>query len=300
MIAVDPLDSASVLAAFGALGVLVVIFAESGLLVFGFFLPGDTLLFPAGVLCAGTAGQPPRLQLWQVLLCAAIGAVAGGQVGYLIGRHGGRALLARTSSRRVKGAAARAEGLLARYGYGKALVIGRFVPLLRTVLHPVAGALGVPARPFTLWQTVGGVLWSQALVLAGFTLGASVPKVDDYLLLLVAVVIVLSMLPLLVEAHRTRRERRTEPERRVEAERRTEPGRRALPEKGAEPERHTGAGHRHEPGRRAPSEQRAEPERHTEAGHRHEPERPDLSERQTLPKRPAEPEQHGRPEQPDQ
>nr|WP_145486096.1 MULTISPECIES: DedA family protein [Streptomyces] len=212
MIAVNPLDSASVLAAFGALGVLAVIFAESGLLVFGFFLPGDTLLFPAGVLCAGTAGQPPRLSLWQVLLCAAIGAVAGGQVGYLIGRHGGQALLARTSSRRVRGAAARAEGLLARYGYGKALVIGRFVPLLRTVLHPVAGALGVPARPFTLWQTVGGVLWSQALVLAGFTLGASVPEVDDYLLPLVAVVVVLSMLPLLVEARRTRRERRAEPE----------------------------------------------------------------------------------------
>ncbi|MFJ3645589.1 DedA family protein [Streptomyces murinus] len=212
MIAVNPLDSASVLAAFGALGVLAVIFAESGLLVFGFFLPGDTLLFPAGVLCAGTAGQPARLALWQVLLCAAIGAVAGGQVGYLIGRHGGRALLARSSSRRVKGAAARAEDLLARYGYGKALVIGRFVPLLRTVLHPVAGALGVPARPFTLWQTVGGVLWSQALVLAGFTLGASVPAVDDYLLLLVAAVVVLSMLPLLVEARRRRRERRAEPE----------------------------------------------------------------------------------------
>ncbi|POX60005.1 hypothetical protein C3492_29560 [Streptomyces sp. Ru62] len=208
MIAVNPMDSASVLAAFGALGVLVVVFAESGLLVVGFFLPGDTLLFPAGVLCAGTAQQPPRLSLWQVLVCAAIGAVVGGQVGYLIGRHGGRALLARTSSGRVKGAAARAERLLARYGYGKALVIGRFVPLLRTVLHPVAGALGVPARTFTLWQTVGGVLWSQTLVLAGYTLGASVPHIDDYLLPLVAVVVVLSLLPLLPEARRARRARR--------------------------------------------------------------------------------------------
>ncbi|MCS0600813.1 DedA family protein [Streptomyces sp. LP11] len=208
MIAVNPLDSASVLAAFGALGVLAVIFAESGLLVVGFFLPGDTLLFPAGVLCAGTAQQPPRLALWQVLLCAAVGAVAGGQVGYLIGRHGGRTLLTRTSHPRVKAAAARAEQLLARYGYGKALVIGRFVPVLRTVLHPVAGALGVPARTFTLWQTVGGVLWSQFLVLAGYTLGASVPHVDDYLLPLVALVVVLSALPLLFEALRARRQRR--------------------------------------------------------------------------------------------
>ncbi|MEU8967993.1 DedA family protein [Streptomyces monashensis] len=210
MIAVNPLSSASVLAAFGALGVLVVLFAESGLLVVGFVLPGDTLLFPAGVLCAGSAHQPPRLTLWQVLVCAAVGAVAGGQVGYLIGRRGGQALLARTSSRRVKATAARAEELLARYGYGKALVIGRFVPLLRTVLHPVAGALGVPVRTFTLWQTLGGVLWSQTLVLAGYSLGASVPHIDDYLLPLVAVVVVVSMVPLLIEAYRRRRENRRE------------------------------------------------------------------------------------------
>ncbi|MFF8731536.1 DedA family protein [Streptomyces sp. NPDC015171] len=208
MIAVNPMDSAAVLAAFGALGVLVVIFAESGLLVVGFFLPGDTLLFPAGVLCAGSAGQPPRLALWQVLVCAAVGAVAGGQVGYLIGQHGGRALLARTSGRRLRGAVSRAERLLARYGYGKALVIGRFVPLLRSVLHPVAGALGVPVRPFTLWQSVGGVLWSQTLVLAGYTLGASVPHIDDYLLPLVALVVFLSLLPLVPEALRARRARR--------------------------------------------------------------------------------------------
>ncbi|MFF9000295.1 DedA family protein [Streptomyces achromogenes] len=213
MTAVNPMDSASVLAAFGALGVLAVVFAESGLLVVGFFLPGDTLLFPAGVLCAGSAQQPPRLALWQVLLCAAVGAVAGGQVGYLIGRHGGRALLARTSSRRVTDAAERAERLLARYGYGKALVIGRFVPLLRTVLHPVAGVLGVPARTFTLWQSVGGVLWSQTLVLAGYTLGASVPHIDDYLLPLVALVVLVSLLPLLPELRRSRRERREHRER---------------------------------------------------------------------------------------
>ncbi|MFF1631041.1 DedA family protein, partial [Streptomyces sp. NPDC058272] len=80
VIAVNPMDSASLLAAFGALGVLVVIFAESGLLVVGFVLPGDALLFPAGVLCAGNGPQGARLELWQVLVCAAVGALAGGQV----------------------------------------------------------------------------------------------------------------------------------------------------------------------------------------------------------------------------
>ncbi|MFI1767884.1 DedA family protein [Streptomyces sp. NPDC020800] len=205
MIAVDPTDSASLLAAFGALGVLVVTFAESGLLVVGFFLPGDTLLFPAGVLCAASARHVPRLELWQVLVCAAVGAVAGAQVGYLLGRHGGRPLLARTSSRRVRAAVARAERLLARYGYGKALVIGRFVPMVRTVLHPAAGALGVPVRTFTCWQCVGGLLWSQSLVLAGYLLGSSVAHVDAYLLPLVAALLALSLLPLLAEAHRTRK-----------------------------------------------------------------------------------------------
>ncbi|SOD91078.1 DedA family protein [Streptomyces sp. Ag109_G2-15] len=208
MIAVNPTDSASLLAAFGALSVLVVIFAESSLLVVGFFLPGDTLLFPAGVLCAASGQHAPRLELWQVLLCAAVGAVAGGQVGYLIGQHGGRPLLTRTSRRRVKEGTAQAERLLARYGYRKALVIGRFVPMLRSVLHPAAGALGVPVRTFTIWQTVGGLLWSQSLVLAGYLLGSSMSHVDDYLLPLVAVIVVVSLLPLLAEARRTRRERR--------------------------------------------------------------------------------------------
>jgi membrane-associated protein len=142
-----------------------------------------------------------------VLVCAAVGALAGGQVGFLLGRHGGRALLSRTSSRRLRQGAARAEKLLARYGYGKALVIGRFVPMLRTVLHPAAGALGVPARTFTLWQAVGGLLWSQSLVLAGYALGSSIPRLEDYLLPLVAVIVVLSLLPLLAEARRTRRDR---------------------------------------------------------------------------------------------
>ncbi|MDX3528740.1 DedA family protein [Streptomyces sp. ID05-39B] len=208
MIAVDPTDSASLLAAFGALGVLVVIFAESGLLVVGFFLPGDALLLPAGALCAAGGHQAPRLELWQVLVCAAVGAVAGAQAGFLLGRHGGRALLARTSNRRLEEGTARAEKMLARYGYRKALVIGRFVPMLRTVLHPAAGALGVPTRTFTLWQAVGGLLWSQSLVLAGYALGSSVPHVEAYLLPFVAAVVALSLLPLLVEVRRARRDRR--------------------------------------------------------------------------------------------
>jgi membrane-associated protein len=206
-LAVNPLSSASVLAAFGAIGVLVVLFAESGLLVVGFFLPGDTLLIPAGLLCGGQSGGP-HLTLWQVLLCAAVGAVAGAQTGYLIGRHGGRSLLSRTKSRRLRDSARRTETLLARYGYGKAIVLGRFVPVLRTVLNPVAGALGVPVRTFTGWQVLGGVLWSQSLVLAGYALGSSVPHIDRYLVPVVLLLVVVSLLPLAMRVCSARRGRR--------------------------------------------------------------------------------------------
>ncbi|HEY3480513.1 MAG TPA: DedA family protein [Streptomyces sp.] len=221
-LAVNPTDSASVLSAFGALGVLLVVFAESGLLVVGFFLPGDTLLFPAGVLCAGGDRPGPHLTLWQVMVCAAVGAIAGAQVGFLIGRHGGAAFMARNDNPRLEKGLARAEEMLARYGYGKAIVIGRFVPLVRSVLSPAAGALGVPVRVFTFWQVIGALAWSQSLVLAGYALGAAVPHVERYLLPLVALIVLASFLPLLIEHRRSRRERRDRQEEQEERDERDE------------------------------------------------------------------------------
>ncbi|MGX1669694.1 DedA family protein [Streptomyces sp. NPDC055400] len=208
--AVNVLDAGSLLSAFGALGVAVVLFAETGLLV-GFFLPGDSLLFTAGLLCAGGAHGPVHLSLPQVLAAALVGALAGAQAGYWIGRRGGRALLARSRAKRLHEGAARAEELLERYGHAKAIVLARFVPVVRTVLNPLAGALGVPARVFTVWQVVGGLVWTVGLVLAGYGLGSSVPNVDRYLLPIVALVVIVSLIPLVLEVGRSRarsRERR--------------------------------------------------------------------------------------------
>ncbi|MGW2404639.1 DedA family protein [Streptomyces sp. NPDC001739] len=202
--AVDVLDAGSLLAAFGALGVAVVLFAETGLLV-GFFLPGDSLLFTAGLLCAPGAGGAVHLALPQVLLAAAAGTLAGSQTGYWLGRRGGRALLARSRARKLHEGAARAEQYLARYGHAKALVLARFVPVVRTVLNPLAGALRVPAPTFTLWQITGGVVWTLGLTLAGYALGSSVPDVDRYLLPLVALVVAVSLTPLALEVLRARR-----------------------------------------------------------------------------------------------
>jgi membrane-associated protein len=202
-LALNPLDATSVLTALGALGVLLVLFAETGLLI-GFFLPGDSLLFTAGLLCT-THSAGIHLSLPAVLVCAVAGALLGAQVGYVIGHRAGRALLARTGNAHLLTGAARAEELLARYGHGKAIVLARFIPVVRTVLNPMAGALGVPARTFVLWQAVGGLLWTIGLVLGGYGLGSVIPNVDRYLLPLVALIVIVSLLPLALELLRARR-----------------------------------------------------------------------------------------------
>ncbi|WP_330336298.1 DedA family protein [Streptomyces sp. NBC_00557] len=203
-LAVNLLDAHSLLAAFGVLGVGVVLFAETGLLI-GFFLPGDSLLFTAGLLCTGTSAGGVHLSLGPLLVTAAVGALAGSQCGFLIGRKAGGALLARSRSARLREGAQRAEELLERYGYAKAIVLARFIPVVRTVLNPLAGALEVPARTFTFWQVTSGLVWSLGLTLAGYALGSSIPNVDKYLLPMVALIVVVSLLPLAAEVLRSRR-----------------------------------------------------------------------------------------------
>jgi membrane-associated protein len=200
--ALNVLDPTSLLSSAGSLGVLLVLLAETGLLI-GFFLPGDSLLFTAGVLCA-SGSHVIRLSLPLTLVCAAVGAVGGAQLGYLIGARAGRPLLARRGSPRLQAAADRAEQYLQRYGIGRALVLARFVPLVRTVINPLAGISGVPARLFTLWQVVGGLLWTVGVLLAGYGLGSTISNVDRYLLPIVALVVVVSLVPVALEIRRSR------------------------------------------------------------------------------------------------
>ncbi|MEU6280937.1 DedA family protein [Streptomyces sp. NPDC047028] len=203
-LAVNVLDAHSLLAAFGVLGVGVVLFAETGLLI-GFFLPGDSLLFTAGLLCTGSSDSGVHLSLGPLLVAAAVGALAGAQCGFLLGRKAGGALLARSRSARLHEGAKRAEELLEKYGYAKAIVLARFVPVVRTVLNPMAGALEVPARTFTLWQVTGGLVWSLGVTLAGYALGSSVPNIDTYLLPVIALIVFVSLIPVALELLRSRK-----------------------------------------------------------------------------------------------
>ncbi|MFL6121276.1 DedA family protein [Actinophytocola sp.] len=203
----NPLSATSWLADLGAAGVFLVLFAETGLLI-GFFLPGDSLLFTAGLFCTTSATAPVHLSLSLVLPAAAAGAVAGAQLGFLIGRRGGRPLLARTRNPHLHRGVERAEELLNRYGHAKAIVLARFIPILRTVLNPLAGILAVPARSFTIWQVLGGLLWTVGVTLAGYLLGTSIPGIDQYLLPIIAVIVVVSLLPMLLELRRNRERHR--------------------------------------------------------------------------------------------
>jgi membrane-associated protein len=198
------LNPSALLSSYGALGLFLVLFAETGLLI-GFFLPGDSLLFAAGLACATTTGSAVHLSLPAVLAAAAGGALVGAEAGYFIGRAAGPALLRRSRSRKVRRGAERAAAMLHRYGTGKAVLLARFIPVVRTVANPVAGALGVSVRQFTAWQVIGGLLWSVGLTMAGYGLGSVIPGVDQYLLPAIAVIVVVSLLPLVFEARRARR-----------------------------------------------------------------------------------------------
>jgi membrane-associated protein len=201
--ALNPLDATSLLSSLGALGVFLVLFAETGLLI-GFFLPGDSLLFTAGLLCTTSATAKVHLSLPIVLVAAVAGALLGAEVGYLIGRRAGPALLDRPDRPRLQMAVVRSRESLERYGTGKAIVLARFIPLVRTVLNPMAGTVGVRHRVFTLWQVIGGVVWSIGVTVAGYVLGKQIPSVDKYLLPIIALIVIVSLIPVALELRRSR------------------------------------------------------------------------------------------------
>jgi membrane-associated protein len=201
--ALNPLDAQSLLSSLGAFGVFLALFAETGLLI-GFFLPGDSLLFTAGLLCTTSATAKVHLSLPAVLIAAVAGALLGAEVGYLIGRRAGPAFLDRPDRPRLQQAVARSREALERYGTGKAIVLARFIPLVRTVLNPMAGTIGVSHRVFTLWQVIGGLVWSVGVTVAGYVLGKQIPNVDKYLLPIIALIVIVSLIPVALELRRSR------------------------------------------------------------------------------------------------
>jgi membrane-associated protein len=205
---VNVLDPHSVLANGGAIAIFLILVAETGLLV-GVVLPGDSLLFTAGLLCA-TTRSGTHLSLPLVLLASAAGALLGAQIGYLIGYRTGRGLLDPARRPKLQDATRRTDEWLAKYGPVKAIVLARFVPIVRTIINPLAGIVGVRVRIFTLAQVGGGLVWTIGFVLAGYWLGSRIPNIDTYLLPIIALIVLISLLPIGLEIVRARR--RSNPE----------------------------------------------------------------------------------------
>jgi membrane-associated protein len=180
------LDPNSIVTDFGLLGIALILFAECGLLV-GFFLPGDTLLFAAGVLVKkGTFDQP----LWVVIAVEMGAAIAGNMVGYEIGRRGGPAVFNKPDSRLFKPEyVERTQAFFDRYG-APAIVLGRFVPVVRTFITVMAGAGRMNFRTYATYTVIGGVLWTVSVTMLGYFLGDVAFIADNIELLLLGGVLI--------------------------------------------------------------------------------------------------------------
>ncbi|MFD9686728.1 DedA family protein [Kitasatospora sp. NPDC059088] len=212
-LAVNVLDAKSLISSLGAIGLIAIIFAETGLLV-GFFFPGDSLLILAGVAASNAAssvlGDGAKLPIAVLLVGCPIAAIAGAQLGHLIGVKVGPRMFDKPESKIFRREyVVKAEEYFNKFGSGKAVVLARFMPIIRTFLNPVAGTLEMPAKTFFVWNVVGGVLWTESMLLIGYFFGdALAPVIDKYLIPAVLLIVLLSVSPILVEVVRERRKKK--------------------------------------------------------------------------------------------
>jgi membrane-associated protein len=195
---VHALDPTHLINSYGLWGIIAIIFAESGLF-FGFFLPGDSLLVTAGLLASTHRPGDVHLNLAALLVGCSIAAIAGDQVGYAFGSRFGPGLFSRPESRLFKpDHLHKAREYLDTRG-SKMIVMARFVPAVRTFTPIVAGASKMRYRLFIPYNVAGGILWACGMTLAGYALGSSVTHIDRYLVPVIAIVIILSLVPMFLE-----------------------------------------------------------------------------------------------------
>lgn len=183
--------------------VLGIIFAECGLLI-GFFLPGDSLLFVTGLFIATGFIS---LNIWLACLLLFLAAVIGNAVGYGIGYQVGPALFKREDSRFFKKAYVdKTHEFFDRYG-GRAIIMARFVPIVRTFITAIAGVARMDFRRFMTYTAIGGFIWAVGVTLAGYFLG-TIPFVKDHIELILILVVLVSVIPIVIEYIKHRRQGR--------------------------------------------------------------------------------------------
>ena len=192
------IDLIGLIKTFGYLGIFTIVFAESGLF-FGFFFPGDSLLFTAGLIAS-----QGFLNIWILVPLIILGAILGDNVGYWFGAKVGPKIFTREDSfffhkRHVE----RTHNFYLKYG-AKAIVLARFIPIVRTFTPILAGVGTMPYGIFLKFNIVGGVLWGAGVTLLSYFLGAIIPGIDRYLLPIVIGIIVASFLPIAFEFFKSR------------------------------------------------------------------------------------------------
>lgn len=206
--ALNILSPQSLIQTFGLIGVYAIIFVECALII-GFFLPGDSLLFIAGVAASPAAASAvgAHLNFPALLVGVPIIAIVGSQIGHYTGAKFGRRMFDRPNSRLFKRKyAIRAEFYFNKYGPAKAVLISRLIVGVRTFVSPLAGMLEMSSRRFLLWNVVGNIVWVEAILLLGYELGDKVKGNIDTIVLPVALVLVLiTLFPLYLEMRKEKR-----------------------------------------------------------------------------------------------
>lgn len=202
-LSLNPRDILDSFGPWATVGLILIIFAETGLLI-GFFLPGDSLLFTGGILAS-----QGNLNIAVIAIGCFLAAVIGDQVGYTIGHRAGPPLFRRPDSRIFKQRYVdRTKEFFDKHG-PKTVLLARFVPVVRTFAPVLAGVGEMDRRTFTTYNVVGGFVWAVGVTVAGYILGSAIGSdIDKYLLPIIAVIVVLSILPPLIEMRRERRRTR--------------------------------------------------------------------------------------------
>jgi membrane-associated protein len=208
----DLLDAHTVVSSLGLIGVLAIIFMETGLLI-GLIFPGGEVVFLAGIAASGTGAAllgDAKLSAPLLFALAPIAAIIGGEVGYWFGKKFGRKFFDRPNTRffNQKMVAATEKWLL-KYGPRKALVFGRFVPFARTLINPVCGVANLDRKLFSTWNAIGAIIWTQVAIGIGYLLGDVIKgSVNKYLYPVVGLIVLVSLLPLIKGIYEERKERK--------------------------------------------------------------------------------------------